>query len=291
MIELKGQAVSLHIQNEILHTLQEWKIKGIALPQLTVILVGEDPASEVYVGHKVKMCEKLGFQSKVLRLNENTQAHELKSVIQTLNENVDIDGILVQLPLPKHLNEREILETISPLKDVDCLTQTNIGAMVVGGSVIQPCTPSGIIEIFKFYQISLQGKKVAVIGRSLIVGTPLVHLLSQQNATVTLYHSKSENLFDEIKQFDIVCVAVGRSEYFKPTDFKKDCILIDVGIHRSADHQLTGDIKKFQSDDAEFELQNSWVKAKTPVPGGVGPTTIAMLMKNTISAAKKRRNI
>lgn len=282
-IDLKGQPVSLEIQNQIRTELKNWSDKGLSMPHLSVILVGTDPASQIYVGHKARMCEQLGFSSQVITLNAEISETDLMAKIQELNQNNHVDGILVQLPLPKHMNERKVLETINPIKDVDCLTQSNMGAMVVGSSIVKPCTPAGIIEILKYYQIPLTGKKVAVIGRSLIVGTPLVHLLTQENATVTLFHSKSENLLKEIKDFDIVCVAIGKSEFFKPTDFKKDAVVIDVGIHRDANAKITGDVK------ASTLEESNWLKAKTPVPGGVGPTTIALLMRNTFEVAKSRR--
>lgn len=286
MIQLKGQPVSLKIQNEIKQELVLWKEKNRSMPHLVVVLVGEDSASEVYVGHKVKMCEQLGYTSQVIRLPEQSSQAEIIDKIQQLNQDFKVDGLLVQLPLPKHINERKVLESIDPSKDVDCLTQTNIGALVVGNAIVKPCTPAGIIETFKYYNISLTGRKIAVIGRSMIVGTPLVHLLCQENATVTLFHSKSTNLMEEIKNFDIVCVAIGKSEYFKNTDFKKGAVIIDVGIHRGDNHKLTGDIRK-ESNAEEMD----WLSAKSPVPGGVGLTTIALLMKNTLDAAKSRRQL
>jgi len=279
---LKGQPVSEKIQAEIKAEIASWPTQGLTLPHLSVILVGNDPASQVYVGHKARMCEALGFSSEVIRLDEKTSEAELLKKIDELNKNPKVDGILVQLPLPKHIHERNVLEKILPSKDVDCLTKTNIGSMVVGDAIVKPCTPAGIIEILKFYDIKIAGQKIAVIGRSQIVGTPLVHLLTQENATVTLFHSKSENLMQEIKNFDIVCVAIGKSEYFKTTDFKQGAIVIDVGIHRSADHKLTGDVVKAAENDA-------WLSAQSPVPGGVGVTTIAMLMQNTLQACKARR--
>ncbi|AZZ37778.1 bifunctional methylenetetrahydrofolate dehydrogenase/methenyltetrahydrofolate cyclohydrolase [Bdellovibrio sp. qaytius] len=279
---LKGQPVSEKIQADIKTEIASWPTLGLALPHLSVILVGNDAASQVYVGHKARMCEALGFSSEVIRLDENTTEAQLLAKIDELNKNSKVDGILVQLPLPKQIHERTALEKISPLKDVDCLTKTNIGSMVVGDAIVKPCTPAGIIEILKFYDIKIAGKKIAVIGRSQIVGTPLVHLLTQENATVTLFHSKSENLMHEIKMFDIVCVAIGKSEYFKATDFKQGAIVIDVGIHRSENHKLTGDVTKTPEGD-------NWLSAQSPVPGGVGVTTIAMLMQNTLQACKARR--
>ena len=279
---LKGLPVAEKIQADIKAEIASWPSKGLSLPHLCVILVGDDAASQVYVGHKARMCEALGFSSEVIRLDEKITEAQILAKIDELNKDPKVDGILVQLPLPKHIYERNALEKISPNKDVDCLTKTNIGSMVVGDAIVKPCTPAGIIEILKFYDIKIAGKKIAVIGRSQIVGTPLVHLLTQENATVTLFHSKSENLMQEIKNFEIVCVAIGKSEYFKASDFKKGAIVIDVGIHRSEDHKLTGDVTKTPEAD-------SWLKAQSPVPGGVGVTTIAMLMQNTLQACKARR--
>ena len=284
-MQLKGKPVAEKIFADIKNDLTKWENKAYPKPSLTVILVGDDPASGVYVGHKTKACHELGFKSELINLPQNISQDQLIQKIKELNLNQAVDGILVQLPLPKSMNEREVLESIAPAKDVDCLTQTNIGAMVVGESIsktftVSPCTPSGIIEIFNYYKLPLQGKKIAVIGRSLIVGTPLVHLLTQQNATVTLFHSKSEDMMSEIKQFDIVCVAIGKAEYFKPQDFKKGAIVIDVGIHRKPNNALVGDVA---AGDA------NWLSAQTPVPGGVGPTTIAMLMKNTYLVALRNR--
>lgn len=280
---LKGQPVSEKIQADIKTEISTWAAKKIKYPHLSVLLVGNDPASHIYVGHKARMCEALGFTSEVIVLDQQITQEDLIQKIEELNANNDVDGILVQLPLPLQIDERTVLEKISPAKDVDCLTKSNIGSMVVGDAIVKPCTPAGIIEILKFYKIPIAGQKIAVIGRSLIVGTPLVHLLTQENATVTLFHSKSENLSEEIKNFDIVCVAIGKAEYFKPTDFKKNAIVIDVGIHRVGD-KLIGDVQKSTEDQ-------SWLKAQSPVPGGVGITTIAMLMQNTLQATKARRNI
>ncbi len=286
---LKGKPVAEKIFADIKKDLTGWEKKAYRPPSLTVILVGDDPASQVYVGHKTKTCNELGFKSELIQFSQSISQDQLIQKIKDLNQNHQVDGILVQLPLPKTMNERTVLESIDPKKDVDCLTQTNIGAMVVGDSLsktctVSPCTPSGIIEIFNYYKLPLQGKKIAVVGRSLIVGTPLVHLLTQQNATVTLFHSKSEDMMAEIKHFDIVCVAIGKAEYFKPQDFKKGAIVIDVGIHRKPNNTLVGDVAA-----GDVTSDANWLSAQSPVPGGVGPTTIAMLMKNTYAVAAKNR--
>lgn len=280
MVILKGAPVSEKIQSEISAELTQWKAQGQAWPHLTVILVGKDPASEIYVSHKEKMCKKLGFSSEVVKLPADITQKELEKVILDLNQKKSVDGILVQLPLPGHLNSREVLETIDPLKDVDCLTENNLGKVLTGRALVQPCTPSGVIEILKHYNMAITGKKVAVVGRSLIVGIPLIHLFLKANATVTVFHSHSENIADQLKDFDIVCVAIGKSVAFKYSDFKKDAVVVDVGINRDASG-ISGDVK----------ADSDHLKAATPVPGGVGVMTIAMLMKNTLALARISRKL
>lgn len=282
MIVLKGAPVSQKIQAEIESEIAQWRAQGIQLPHLSVILVGTDPASEIYVQRKQEMCKKLGFSSEVIKLDEKTSEAELKNIILKLNQNSKVDGILVQLPLPNHINTRDVLESIDAGKDVDCLTERNLGKLLTDRAIIKPCTPSGIIEMFKFYGIDLRGKNIAVVGRSLIVGTPLMHLLLKENASVSIFHSKSENISQQLKNFDIVCVAVGRAKIFKYSQFKKDAVIIDVGMNRSLEG-LSGDV---HNDSAETSNQ---LKAASPVPGGVGLMTIAMLMKNTLTLAQLHR--
>ncbi len=282
MIVLKGAPVSKKIQTEIESELAAWRTQGIQLPHLSVILVGSDPASEIYVQRKQEMCKKLGFSSEVIKLDEKTSEIELKNIILKLNQNSKVDGILVQLPLPAHMNTRDVLESIEAGKDVDCLTERNLGKLLTDRAIIKPCTPSGIIEMFKFYGIDLRGKNIAVVGRSLIVGTPLMHLLLKENASVSIFHSKSENISQQLKNFDIVCVAVGRAKIFKYSQFKKDAVIIDVGMNRSLEG-LSGDV---HNDSPETPNQ---LKAASPVPGGVGLMTIAMLMKNTLTLAALHR--
>ena len=279
---LKGAPVSKKIQTEIESELAAWRTQGIQLPHLSVILVGSDPASEIYVQRKQEMCKKLGFSSEVIKLDEKTSEIELKNIILKLNQNSKVDGILVQLPLPAHMNTRDVLESIEAGKDVDCLTERNLGKLLTDRAIIKPCTPSGIIEMFKFYGIDLRGKNIAVVGRSLIVGTPLMHLLLKENASVSIFHSKSENISQQLKNFDIVCVAVGRAKIFKYSQFKKDAVIIDVGMNRSLEG-LSGDV---HNDSPETPNQ---LKAASPVPGGVGLMTIAMLMKNTLTLAALHR--
>jgi len=282
MIVLKGTPVSQKIQTEIEAEIAQWKNQGIPLPHLSVILVGADPASRIYVQRKQEMCKKLGFSSEVIKLDEKTTQSDLTNIILKLNQNSKVDGILIQLPLPNHINTRDVLECIDEAKDVDCLTERNLGKLLTDRAIIKPCTPSGIIEMFKFYGIELGGKNIAVIGRSLIVGTPLMHLLLKENASVSIFHSKSENISQQLKNFDIVCVAVGKAKIFKYSQFKKDAVIIDVGMNRS----LTGLSGDVDNDSGE---KPNLLKAASPVPGGVGLMTIAMLMKNTLTLAKLHR--
>ena len=280
MTELKGKPVADAVYADISQQVSFWKEKSWNLPHLAVVLVGEDPASSVYVGNKQKACEKLDFKSTLIRLPASTSEKDIQLVLNKLNFDSSVDAILLQLPLPKHLDSKKMIELIDPKKDADAMTQANLGKLISGQQIIASCTPSGIIEILRFYKIDLVSKKMAVLGRSLIVGLPLFHLLVQNNATVTLCHSKTENLKQVIAEMDIVFVAIGQPEFFKPTDFKKGAVIIDVGIHRNSEG-LCGDVASGPSEN--------WLSARTPVPGGVGPMTIAMLMRNTMMLAKSRR--
>ena len=282
MIELKGKPVAENLYNEITAGLKTWSEKKWSMPHLAVVLVGEDPASHVYVSHKQKACEKLGFRSSLIKLSENISEHELSLKLRNLNSDDDIDGILLQLPLPEHLNARQMMEKISIAKDVDGLTQAALGALMVSHQQVASCTPAGIIEILKYYQIDVSGKNVVVVGRSTIVGLPLFHLLNQLNATVTLCHSKTPNLKQILKSAQYVFVAVGKPNIFNATDFAEGATIIDVGIHR-IEGKIIGDVNL---QDGE-----GYLSAATPVPGGVGPMTIAMLMKNTYILAEKNRKI
>lgn len=275
MLHLKGKPVAERIFSELKAKLQSTEVR----PHLAVILVGEDPASQVYVGHKQKACAELGFKSTLVKLAADAKAEELTKTIQQLNEDKNVHGILLQLPLPKHLDAKVMTNLISPEKDADSLTYTSLGRLAAGQQIVSSCTPSGIIEILKYYEYDVAGKNVLVIGRSLIVGIPMLHLLTQQHATVTMAHSRTENLLELVKNFDYVVVAVGKPHFLKASDFKKDAFVIDVGIHRT-EKGLVGDV------DPEGAEKN--LKALTPVPGGVGPMTIAMLMKNTYNLALQK---
>jgi methylenetetrahydrofolate dehydrogenase (NADP+) / methenyltetrahydrofolate cyclohydrolase len=273
---LKGLPVANKILSDVKVQADAFTSKLKIKIKLVVILVGEDPASEVYVSHKIKKCQELDFESELARLPAIADEKSIIETIHALNLNSNCHGILLQLPLPKHLDSRKIINEIDPRKDVDGLTDFNIGGLVSGSSPIASCTPSGVIEILKFYDLSVAGKKSLVIGRSLIVGLPLFHLLNRENSTVTVAHSQTLDLLAMIKDFDFVFVAAGKPHLFKADQFKQGTIVVDVGIHR-LESGLTGDV--------DFKCAHQ-LKAYTPVPGGVGPLTIAMLMKNTLTLAK-----
>ena len=242
---------------------------------LAVIIVGEDPASQVYVRNKKKDCDEVGFNSEVIALPENTEEKELLALIDTLNKREDIHGILVQLPLPKHINEDAVINTISPEKDVDAFHPENVGHIMIGDYTFLPCTPAGIMEMLKFYNISVAGKKCVVIGRSNIVGKPMALMLLEKNATVTIAHSRTKNLKELTKEADVVVVAIGKAKFVTEDMVKEGAVIVDVGINR-IDGVLYGDV-----DFENVEKKASYI---TPVPGGVGPLTIAMLLLNTVTA-------
>ena len=254
------------------------------VPCLATVLIGDDPASATYVKNKHNACEKIGIKTKDHKLSSQTTQDELNQIIDNLNQDNDVHGILVQLPLPKHLNEFTTVSRISPLKDVDGLTPQNAGLLAIGKSILKPCTPSGIMEMFYYYKINLEGKNVVLINRSNLVGKPLYHLLLQNNATVTTCHSKTKNLKEICQTADIVITGVGdRTKFTLTSDMiKKDSIVIDVAIS-SQDGKLVG--------DADFDDIIQKASFVTPVPGGVGPMTVAMLLKNTVTAASLNKEI
>ena len=254
------------------------------IPCLATVLVGDDPASATYVKNKHNACEKVGIKTKDHKLSADTTQEELDKIIDELNNDKEVHGILVQLPLPKQLNEFATISRISPIKDVDGLTPQNVGLLSMGKSILKPCTPSGIMEMFYYYKINLQGKNVVMINRSNLIGKPLYHLLLQNNATVITCHSKTENLHEYCKNADVIITAVGDRTKFKLTSdmIKQDAIVIDVAISRH-EGKLVGD-----ADYDDIIQKASWV---TPVPGGVGPMTVAMLLKNTVTAASLSKEI
>ena len=253
-------------------------------PCLATVLIGDDPASATYVKNKHNACEKVGIKTKDHKLSADTTQKELDKIIDSLNNDKEVHGILVQLPLPKQLNEFATISIISPIKDVDGLTPQNVGLLSMGKSILKPCTPSGIMEMFYYYKINLQGKNVVMINRSNLIGKPLYHLLLQNNATVITCHSKTENLHEYCKNADVIITAVGDRAKFKLTSdmIKQDAIVIDVAISRY-EGKLVGD-----TDYDDIIQKASWV---TPVPGGVGPMTVAMLLKNTVTAASLSKEI
>lgn len=246
-------------------------------PGLAVVIVGDDPASHVYVKNKIKSCEETGIQSFHHHLPSQTSESELIKLLESLNEDRTVDGILVQLPLPQHLNFDRVLKHLRPEKDVDGLTVENMGLLFAGRPRVTPCTPRGVIEICKHYDIQIAGKNCVVVGRSSIVGKPMAQLLLLEDATVTIAHSKTHDLSAVTRAADIVVVAAGKPRFLGAKDFKAGAVVIDVGIHRLFEG-LCGDVR--------FEELNTHVSAATPVPGGVGPMTIAMLLDNTLTLAE-----
>lgn len=253
--------------------------QGGRKPCLAVIIVGSDPASKIYVGNKKKACEYCGMTSLEYALDENTTQEELLSLIEKLNNDAEVDGILCQLPLPRHINEDKVINAISPLKDVDGFHPVNVGALVTGTAGFIPCTPAGIIELIKSTGTDISGKHCVVIGRSNIVGKPAALLMLRENATVTVCHSRTKDLAGTVASADIIIAAVGKSGFVTADMVKPGAVVIDVGINRLPDGKICGDV--------DFEAVSEKASAITPVPGGVGPMTIAMLMKNTLEAYKR----
>lgn len=280
MTLIDGKATSQKIKDEIKNEVIKLKQKGIT-PTLAVILVGDDPASQTYVASKQKACLACQMGSVMHKLSANTTEQELISLIDVLNADDSIDGILVQLPLPKHINTNEILRKIDPKKDVDGFCAQNMGALVSGLNGFVPCTPLGIMELLKQYNINPQGLNTLVIGRSNIVGKPMAALLLNAGATVTIAHSKTKNLADLSKNADLIIAAIGKANFIKPEMVKEGAIIIDVGINRLENGKLVG--------DCDFENLKDKCDFITPVPGGVGPMTIAMLLSNTLKSAKERK--
>lgn len=273
---LKGKEVSARIKADLAEEVKALKQKGIH-PGLAVVIVGDDPASRVYVNNKKKSCEELGIYSEEYALPANTTEQQLLDLVCTLNQKNDISGILVQLPLPKHIDEKKVIDTIAPQKDVDAFHPVNVGKIMVGNYDFVPCTPAGVMELIKESGIEVAGKDCVVVGRSNIVGKPQAMLLLHQNGTVTVCHSKTKGLAQKTKNADILVVAVGIPEFITGDMIKEGAVVIDVGMNRLENKKLVGDV--------EFESAEKVAGAITPVPGGVGPMTIAMLMKNTVRAA------
>ncbi|MCH8227255.1 MAG: bifunctional methylenetetrahydrofolate dehydrogenase/methenyltetrahydrofolate cyclohydrolase FolD [Proteobacteria bacterium] len=283
---LDGTAVAVQKRQEIAENVEEFIQSQQRAPGLAVVLVGEDPASAVYVRNKIKACEQVGVLSFEHRLPERTSLKELQTLITRLNQDDQVDGILVQLPLPKRLNEHDVLSWIDPQKDPDGLTTENLGLMLSGRARIYSCTPNGVMEILKHYDISIEGKLAVVVGRSNIVGKPMALLLQHANATVTVCHSRTPDISLHTKQADLVVVAAGKKALLGKKDFKQGAVVVDVGMHREV-----VDGKTKLCGDVRFEELDGWVSAATPVPGGVGPMTITMLLHNTLQLAKQRLEV
>lgn len=287
---LDGKALSGKIKTELREKVESRKKEGRKTPHLSAILIGNDPASETYISNKIKSCEEAGFQSTLFRYEAGITEDELLGKIKEINENEDIDGLIVQLPLPKHIDVVKVIETIDYRKDVDGFHPVNIGRMVKGLPAFLPATPYGILKLLEHYQIETSGKNCVVIGRSQIVGTPMSILMSRDgypgNATVTLCHSRTKDLLSHVKQADIVISAVGRPKTVTAEMVKEGAVVIDVGINRVEDptrksgYRLAGDV--------DFDAVKDKCSYITPVPGGVGPMTIACLLLNTYQAAENK---
>lgn len=283
---MDGKMVSQLLRDNLALQIQELKQNTGWTSKLSVILVGDNPASQVYVQHKSIACKKVGIDSEVIQLPSSVSKEELKNQIEKLNQDSKTNGILIQLPLPDHLNTNEVLSWINPMKDPDCLTPENIGLFFSSQERVQPCTPKGILLLLEHYKISVKGKNAVVIGRSQIVGKPMAQLLLDQQATVTVCHSKTKDLKQHTKEADILVVACGQHHLVKSEHCKKGAVVIDVGIHRiekEAGVKLEGDVCPDQME--------SLLEYLSPVPGGVGPMTIVSLLINTFELTKKQQSL
>ena len=276
---IDGKAIAAKIRGEIAIDVNRLETEGVK-PGLAVVLVGEDPASKVYVSMKEKACQDVGIFSDEHKLPVETSEEELLALIERLNADSRIDGILVQLPLPKQIDTEKVLEAISPHKDVDGFHPYNVGRLVVGKPLFQPCTPYGVMMMLKETGVDLAGKEVVVVGRSNIVGKPVAFMCLQQHATVTLCHSRTKNLAQKVGMADVLIAAVGQPEMIKGAWIKEGAVVIDVGVNRVGEKKLVGDV--------EYAAASERASAITPVPGGVGPMTITMLLYNTVESAKNR---
>lgn len=279
---IDGKAVSKKVKEDVKAECEQLKAKGI-IPGLAVIIVGDDPASQVYVHNKEVACEACGFYSVKYALPAETTQDELNALVDKLNKDDKINGILCQLPLPSHLDDKEVINRIDPLKDVDAFHPVNVGAIMIGDYNYLPCTPAGVMELIHSTGIDVSGKKAVVMGRSNIVGKPMAMLLLHENATVEITHSRTQNLADITKEADILVAAIGKAKFVKADMVKDGAVVIDVGMNRDENGKLCGDV--------DFEDVKDKCSFITPVPGGVGPMTIAMLMKNTLTAAKIQNGV
>lgn len=281
-VRMDGKMVSAKVRGSILEEVTRLEAQGVR-PGLAVIIVGEDPASQVYVRNKEKACEECGFYSEKYALPEETTQEQLLGLIEELNHNPHIDGILCQLPVPEHISEQAVIDAIDPSKDVDAFHPVNVGKIMIGNFDFLPCTPAGVMQLLDEYGIDPKGKSCVVIGRSNIVGKPMSMLLLHRHGTVTICHSRTQNLKEICAQADILVAAVGKADFVTGDMIKEGAVVIDVGMNRRANGKLCGDVC--------FEQANEKAAYLTPVPGGVGPMTITMLMKNTLKAAKLHHGI
>lgn len=280
---IDGKKVSANVKERVRLECERLVKEHGVTPGLAVVIVGDDPASRVYVNNKKKACELVGFKSEEYALPAETTQEELLSLVDTLNNKDNINGILVQLPLPKHLDDKAVIERISPKKDVDAFHAVNVGKIMLGEYDFLPCTPAGVMEMLHQYEIPVEGKECVVIGRSNIVGKPMGMLLLHENGTVTICHSRTKNLKEVCQRADILVAAVGRAKFVTADMVKDGAVVIDVGMNHDENGKLCGDV--------DFENVKDKCSYITPVPGGVGPMTIATLMKNTIKACKLQNNI
>ena len=279
---LDGKAVSAHVREQVKAEVEALAKQGVPVG-LAVIIVGDDPASRTYVNNKKKACAAAGIRSEEYALPADTTQEELLALVETLNKKPDVNGILCQLPLPAHLDEKAVIAAIAPEKDVDAFHAVNVGHIMIGDYAFLPCTPAGIMEMLRYYDIDIAGKNCVVIGRSNIVGKPMAMLLLQQNGTVTICHSKTRDLAAHTRNADILVAAVGIPHFVTADMVKDGAVVIDVGMDRDENGKLCGDV-----DFGGVEPKASYI---TPVPGGVGPMTIATLLKNTVTAAKQQNGL
>jgi methylenetetrahydrofolate dehydrogenase (NADP+) / methenyltetrahydrofolate cyclohydrolase len=273
---LDGKWLSSTIREELKEKVSQ--LKGVRLPKLVVVLVGDDPASHTYVNAKEKACKEVGFVSRVHRLSAETTNEELLTLIKNLNDDESVDGILVQMPIPKHLDSKSVILTIDPEKDVDGFHPINVGRLHSNEKTFVPCTPLGVMKLLEAYEINVSGMNTVVLGRSHLVGRPIAQLLVNANATVTICHSRSKHIDEICRRADLIVAAVGVPHFVKKDWVKKGAVVVDVGIHRSEDNKIIGDVVADAMEVASF---------MTPVPKGVGPMTIAMLLSNTFDAYKQ----
>lgn len=276
---IDGKALAAKMQDELKNKVDALQAAGL-IPGLAVILVGEDPASQIYVRNKARQATAIGLNSSVVRLPEDVSEEELLGLIEQYNQAEQWHGILVQLPLPAHISEEKVLLAIDPEKDVDGFHPMNMGRLWSGNPLMIPSTPAGIMEMFRAYDVDLAGKKAVVVGRSNIVGKPMAQLLMMADATVTIAHSRTQNLQELTKQADILVVAIGKERFIKAADVKEGAVVIDVGMNRDEEGKLHGDV--------DFDEVKNVAGLITPVPGGVGPMTITMLMEQTVRAAERK---